>query len=104
MTSSTIFGAAQDDPAVRALRTISVSRSKRDTNRIAFLFANSTEEYTEAVLHDRDVWVPACGGFETPTKYRCGRTLLYVFNPALGQHAYLDLNTDQIIPDDEVPS
>jgi hypothetical protein len=36
-----------------------------------------------------DIWLPACGGTETPFKARSGATLLYCYNPAEGRHAYL---------------
>ncbi len=46
-------------------------------------------------------WVPANGGTETPTTYRTGRRLLYVWQPSTGKHAYLDLATDIILSDEE---
>jgi hypothetical protein len=46
-------------------------------------------------------WVPACGGTETPFTTRTGRRLLYCWQPATGNHAYLDLNTDLILTDEE---
>ena len=46
-------------------------------------------------------WYPACGGTETPTRYRSGRTLLYVWQPSTGRHAYLDMGTDLILSDEE---
>jgi hypothetical protein len=48
-----------------------------------------------------DRWVPACGGTETPFRTRTGRTLLYVWNPRRGLHAYLDVGTDTLLSDDE---
>lgn len=47
-------------------------------------------------------WYPANGGTEVPFMTRSGRTLLYVWQPSTGKHAYLDCGTDMIIPDDEV--
>lgn len=41
-----------------------------------------------------DPWVPACGGTETPTKTRTGRTLLYMWNTTTGEHAYFDCDRD----------
>jgi hypothetical protein len=50
---------------------------------------------------NRDSWVPACGGTEVPFPTRSGRTLLYCWNAATGQHAYLDVGTDLILSDEE---
>lgn len=46
-------------------------------------------------------WVPACGGKETVTLYRTGRRLLYVWQASTGRHAYLDVDTDMILSDEE---
>jgi hypothetical protein len=60
-----------------------------------------TPEY-EAAMNDRsDRWVPACGGHETVQHYASGRRLLYCFNHATEKHAYLDVDTDTILSDDE---
>ncbi len=48
-----------------------------------------------------DAWVPACGGTEEPFKTRSGRTLLYCWNRHTMQHAYLDVETDLILTDEE---
>lgn len=48
-----------------------------------------------------DAWVPACGGTEVPFKTRSGRTLLYCWNRHTMQHAYLDVETDLILTDEE---
>jgi hypothetical protein len=42
-----------------------------------------------AVAKPQDKWVPACGGTETPFRARSGATLLYCWNPARQEHAYL---------------
>lgn len=60
-----------------------------------------TAEYKQAVRDRRDTWVPACGGTETPFAARNGQRLLYCFNPALQRHAYLDLNQDLVLSDEE---
>ncbi len=49
----------------------------------------------------RDAWLPACGGSEVPFSTRNGYRLLYCYNPASGQHAYLDCNTDVILTFEE---
>jgi hypothetical protein len=46
-------------------------------------------------------WFPANGGTEVPFITRTGRKLLYVWQPATGNHAYLDCGTDFILSDDE---
>ena len=48
-----------------------------------------------------DQYIPACNGTETPFKTRTGRILLYCWNPATGHHAYLDIQTDIILTDQE---
>ena len=48
-----------------------------------------------------DSWVPACGGTELPFKSRSGKRLQYVWQPSTGQHAYLDLDSDIILSDEE---
>lgn len=46
-------------------------------------------------------WYPACGGTETPFWTRNRRYLLYVWQPSTGKHAYLDVQTDLILTDEE---
>lgn len=53
------------------------------------------------LLQASDAWGPACGGTETPFTTRTGKRLLYVYNYALGRHAYLDLGSDLILTDEE---
>ena len=48
-----------------------------------------------------DSWVPASGGTELPFKSRSGKRLQYVWQPSTGQHAYLDLDSDIILSDEE---
>jgi len=52
-------------------------------------------EYQLADAARADRWVPACGGTEVPIQYRSGR-YLYVFNFALREHAYLNVETDTL--------
>lgn len=47
-------------------------------------------------------WFPANGGTEVPFTTRSGHRLLYVWQPRSGRHAYLNLGTDLIIPDDQI--
>jgi hypothetical protein len=60
-----------------------------------------TEEFRIACERKLDAWVPACGGTETPFKARSGAILLYCFNPATGQHAYIDQGTDWVLTYEE---
>lgn len=46
-------------------------------------------------------WFPANNGTETPFTTRTGKRLLYVWQPATGKHAYLDLSTDIVLSDEE---
>jgi hypothetical protein len=46
-------------------------------------------------------WLPASGGTEQPFWTRNRRRLQYVYQPSTGRHAYLDLQTDIILDDEE---
>jgi hypothetical protein len=46
-------------------------------------------------------WIPANGGTEVPFWTRNNRRLLYCYQPSTGRHAYLDVQTDLILSDDE---
>lgn len=46
-------------------------------------------------------WVPASNGTETPFTSRAGFRLLYCYNATEGRHAFLSLNDDRILNDDE---
>ena len=46
-------------------------------------------------------WFPACGGTETVFTSRTGIRLLYVWQPTTGNHAYLNVDTDIILTDEE---
>lgn len=50
---------------------------------------------------ENGVWTPACGGTETEFKTRNGHRLLYVWQQSTGRHAYLNLDTDIVLTDDE---
>jgi hypothetical protein len=62
---------------------------------------NETYEYMMARVGRANAWVPACGGYETPFTARSGKRMLYCYNFALAQHAYIDVNTDTILTDAE---
>lgn len=61
-----------------------------------------THEFAIAIAGNQDKWVPANGGTETPFKSRSGIRMLYCYNPALGRHEYLNVDTDTIMTDEEV--
>lgn len=46
-------------------------------------------------------WVPACGGTEVPFTTRTGKRVQYLFQPSTGRHAYIDLDTDIFLTDEE---
>lgn len=46
-------------------------------------------------------WQPANGGTETPFMTRNKRRLLYCWQPTTGRHAYLDMDSDHILTDQE---
>jgi hypothetical protein len=48
-----------------------------------------------------DNWVPACDGKELPFKSRSGIRLQYVWQPSTGRHAYLNVDSDIILTDEE---
>lgn len=50
---------------------------------------------------DQGNWYPACGGTETEFRSRGGHRLLYCWQPATGRHAYINLDTDIVLTDDE---
>jgi hypothetical protein len=48
-----------------------------------------------------DQWIAACGGTEEVFKSRSGIRMLYCFQPSSGRHAYLNVDTDIIMTDEE---
>lgn len=50
---------------------------------------------------DQGDWQPANGGSEVPFVTRNKRRLLYCWQPSTGRHAYLDLDQDLILSDEE---
>ncbi len=46
-------------------------------------------------------WTPACGGTEVAFTTRNGFRLLYCYQASTGRHAYLNLDTDIILTDEE---
>lgn len=56
--------------------------------------------FTPSGAVNRDHWVAACGGTETPMTIG-GRRLWYMWNRRTGQHAYLDMDRDVFLTDAE---
>lgn len=46
-------------------------------------------------------WTPASGGTEEVFKSRTGKRLLYCWQQTTGKHAYLDVDSDLILSDEE---
>jgi hypothetical protein len=61
----------------------------------------NTDEFENAVEQNLDAWVPGCGGHETEFTSRRGVRLLWCYNPARAEHAYVNLDTDMVLSDDE---
>ena len=65
------------------------------------MFLKEIKDFPVYQEMNTDGWIPASGGTETPFKSRSGKTLLYCWNPKLKQHAYLDVDIDRILTDEE---
>ena len=48
-------------------------------------------------------WLPACDGTEVPFVTRTGYRLLYCYQPSTGKHAYINLDTDIVIENGDLP-
>lgn len=46
-------------------------------------------------------WVPACGGTEEPFMTRSGVRVQYLYQPSTGNHAYIDVDSDILLTDEE---
>jgi hypothetical protein len=55
----------------------------------------------DAARREQGNWIPACGGTEVPFTSRSGHRLLYCWQPTTGRHAYINLDTDIPLTDDE---
>jgi hypothetical protein len=63
---------------------------------------NVVEELAKRdVIKAEGNWVPACGGTEVPFITRNRYRLIYCWQPSTGRHAYLNLDTDIILSDEE---
>ena len=66
---------------------------------------NNTQTLAEALdaakaKAERGPWFPACNGTEESFKHCCYR-YLYMYQPSTRTHAYLCLDTDLFLDDDE---
>jgi hypothetical protein len=88
------------------LRPVSEREAAEAFEREAAHYAaatDSTLEYARAVLGELDAWVPACGGHEVPAVIGHVR-VLYCWNAATGEHAYINLDTDLICDEHDLRS
>jgi hypothetical protein len=58
------------------------------------------KEYNLAATMKLDAWVPACGGTEEVFTVH-GKRFLYCYNPKQHKHAYLDVDSDMIMSDED---
>lgn len=47
---------------------------------------------------DGSLWVPGCGKTERPSTTRSGRNIIYGWQPDTGDHRYLDLDANAVLP------
>lgn len=59
------------------------------------------EENARQAKLDNGNWFPACNGTEVPFTSRGGHKLLYCWQPSTGKHAYINVETDILLTDDE---
>ncbi len=52
-------------------------------------------------MENNGTWEPACGGTEVPFRSRSGKRMQYMWQPVTGRHAYLDVDADVLMTDDE---
>jgi len=57
--------------------------------------------FSEACKNMTDIWLPGSGGTETAFTSRSGVRMLYCYNPGQNRHAYLNIDTDIIMTQDE---
>ena len=58
---------------------------------------------TKQALKEQGPWFPACGGTEKPFKVGFYR-YQYMFQPSTRNHAYLNLDTDMFLTDEDADS
>ena len=81
------------------LQGYEAERLRQTTATLHELIDKHNKDTKENIKNDN--WVPACGGLEVPFKSRSGKRLQYVWQPSTGHHAYLDVDSDIILSDEE---
>ena len=81
------------------LQGYEAERLRQTTATLHELIDKHNKDTKENIKNDN--WVPACGGTEVLFQTRSGRRLQYVWQPSTGQHAYLDVDSDIILSDEE---
>lgn len=71
------------------------------TRSMVALGESLVPKFSEHLSKQSDSWLPACGGTEAPFVSRSGKRLQYVWQPSTGKHAYLDLDSDIILSNEE---
>ena len=59
---------------------------------------------TEEKRRDQSYWLPASGGTEKPFTTKTGHRVQYMWQPLTGKHAYLNLENDLFIADEDLAS
>jgi hypothetical protein len=86
------------------LQDLNLDAPRKSTVKQQIALLNSLIDKHNKELRENitnDSWVPACGGTEVPFKSRSGKRLQYVWQPSTGQHAYLDVDSDIILSDEQ---
>jgi len=63
--------------------------------------SSTVAEFNKAIRTKANAWVAASGGTETPFTTKNGRKILYCYNPAEDKHAYVDLDADIVLSDED---
>lgn len=92
-------------PLVDGKEGVTQVMSLKETYRLIGQLSDAAEKLHVKLmcsqLNGNDTWVPASGGTEEPFVSRSGHRLLYCWNPGQQKHAYLDLDSDTILTDEE---
>lgn len=91
--SAGVKASSEREAIAQALRQVA--------DRLAKPTPKAWQNFADALAAQADRWLPANGGTEEPFVSRSGRRLLYCYNPALGKHAYMDLDNDIILTDSD---
>lgn len=87
----------------RATRASAARAAKKaDLDRTNETIARQEAEFKMAVAGNKDTWVPGAGGKEMPV-LKGGQRVQRVFNPKTRKHGWLDMGSDIVYPDDNLP-